>query len=233
MKITKILFTGIIMIFITSCQQQKDSTPLKSNVNTKDIKSKNDKIVFNNLDMILSPFEDMTEFALEKNESGILRSWNKVEESKTKGYFDKNMSAEENKLLNSKIENLKELIRNKNYSQIAIASTEIFEFNINNFSDANLIENQIRIEHLDYMGFKILALLDQDEIDWSNIQQTINKTQKIWLELSSEVDDTNLKDSFNYLFKGLLVSTKNKDLKMCEILANIDLTMVDVLENTF
>jgi len=232
MKNFKILLIGIIMIFTVSCQQQKgDPNQSKSNVVKNDTKVKSDKIVFSNLDMILSPFEDMTEFALDKNENGILKSLNKVEDAIAKGVFEKNMTPEGSKSLIPKIEKLKGLISQNNYSQIAIVSTEIFQFNINNFSDGNLIETQIRIEHLDYMGFKILALLDQDKIDWKNIQQIIDDSQKVWLTLSPMVKDSNLKDTFDYLFEGLSLSADQKDTKICNILANMDLALVDVLEN--
>ncbi len=49
----------------------------------------------------------------------------------------------------------------------------------------------------------------------------------------ANVTDNNLKDSFNFLFKGFYLSTKNHDIKMAEILANMDLSLVDVLENSF
>jgi hypothetical protein len=231
MKKITILIIGMGMIFMLSCQQKKsDSTQLKTTDIKSNIKVQPNKTVFDNLDRILSPFEDMTEFALDKNKSGVLKSMVKVDEAKTKGIFEKNITSEGNKLFNAKVEKLRELINQNDYSQISITSTEIFEFNINNFTNRNLIENQISIEHLDYMGFKILALLNQDKIDWKNIKQTINNTQKIWLTLSQKVNDSNLKDTFNYLFKGLVFSTENKDIRICRVLANMDLTLVDVLE---
>lgn len=233
MKTIKILFICMAMIFTLSCQQKKsESTQSKLEVNKSIVKPEPNKIVFENLDMILSPFEDMTEFALAKNKSGILKSLTKIEDANAKGIFEKTMTAEGGKSLNPKIAKLKELISQNNFSQIALASTDIFEFNISNFADGKLIENQIRIEHLDYMGFKTLALSDQDKIDWENIKQTIDNTQKVWLILSPKVKNNNLKDTFDYLFKGLMLSADNKDIKMCRILANMDLALVDVLENS-
>ena len=171
--------------------------------------------------------------ALEKDAEGISNSVNKVEKATVEGIFSKNLNSESVKLLDAKIEQLKGFIKQKNYRQVALAAIAIFEFNISNFIDTKKIEDQINIEHLDYMGFKVLALLNQEKIDWKNIQQTISTVQKQWDVLSPKVKDSNLKGSFDYLFKGLFLSTEHKDAKMGEILASMDLNLVDVLENGF
>ncbi|MFY9153246.1 MAG: hypothetical protein WAO52_14615 [Prolixibacteraceae bacterium] len=231
MKKTSILLLGMAMIFTSFGQQNKTmSAQSKSEVAKQKVKVESTKQVFEQLDIILSPFEDMTEFALDKNEKGILESLSKVEQATKESIFKKNLSVENLNLLTPKIGQLKELIKQKKYNEIALASTEIFEFNISNFVDAKRIENQVRIEHLDYMGFKVLALLNQDKIDWAIVKQTIFNVQKEWLALSPKVKDVNLKETFNYLFKGLILSAENNDIKTCEILANMDLTLVDVLE---
>lgn len=232
---------GIVSLFSLACNQEKsDSTKAVSDtlkttadvVKTKDEVDPN-KIVFENLDQILSPFEDMVEFALDKNNEGVLSSIDKVNDAVKDELFIKNLTPESAKNLTPKIEKLQEYIKQKNYEQIALAATDIFEYNINNFSDTKKIENQIRIEHLDYLGFKILSLLNQEKIDWQSIQPIISGVQKEWIALTPQVKDGNLKGSFNYLFEGLELSVKNKDSKMGEILASMDLDLVDVLENSF
>jgi hypothetical protein len=231
MKKISILSLGLVMIFTISCQQKKSKPSLpKLEVIKKETRVALNKSIFDNLDIILSPFEDMTEYALNKNENGILESLSKVENAHKNSIFEKNLSPGSMPLLNSKIKQLKELIKQKNYNQIALASTEIFEFNVSNFADGNKIEKQIQIEQLDYMGFKILSLLNQDKVDWIIIEQTISNAQKDWLSLNPKVADHNLKDTFKYLFKGLLLVAKKKDIKMCGILANMNLSLVDVLE---
>ena len=98
MKNLKILMTGMIMIFIISCQQKKsDTIELKSRVIKNEIKTEPNKVVFDNLDLILSPFEDMTEFALDKNESGIIKSLAKIEDINSKGIFEINLINEKEK----------------------------------------------------------------------------------------------------------------------------------------
>ncbi|GET28401.1 hypothetical protein [Prolixibacter sp. SD074] len=232
MKNKIFLLIGLTTIFNVSCQHKKqDSNHSKSEVIKEETKAVSDKKVFENLDVLLSPFEDMTEFALESNEDGVKKSLSKIEKAFDNTTFERNLSPENYKILNSKFEQLKELIAQKKYNEVALASTQIFEFNVSNFLDGYKIENQINIEHLDYMGFKILALLNQEKIDWANIELTISNVQKKWTALSPNVADRNLKDSFNYLFKALQLSTQNKDISMIKILADMDLSLVDVLEN--
>ncbi len=234
MKHITILMLGTVIFFSQACQTN-ESKQTQGNIEIAKVEVKEDpnKVVFENLDQILSPFEDMTEFALEKNEEGIQKSLMKVEDAIKEGMFAKNLNPESIKLLMPQLEKLKEVIKLKDYEQIAIASTNIFEYNTSNFVDTKKIENQIRIEHLDYMGFKILALLNQSKIDWKNIQQTISSVKKEWDALNPNVKDNNLKDSFDYLFEGLEASAENKDINMGRILASMDLSLVDVLENGF
>jgi len=234
MKHLTILMLGTVTLFSQACQQKNEETKQTTvEVVKAEVKEDPNQIVFENLDQILSPFEDMTEYALDKNDEGITKSLSKVETAMNEGAFAKNLTPESIKLLTPQIEKLKEFIKLKNYEQVALASTDVFEYNTSNFVDTKKIENQIRIEHLDYMGFKVLALLNQEKIDWKNIEQTIEGVKKEWLALSPEIKDNNLKDSFEYLFEGLETSAKNKDPKMGEILASMDLSLVDVLENSF
>ena len=226
-KIVCLIF-GIIFIFILSCRQKKtDPVQTKSAV-----KVVSNQIVFDQLDIILSPFEDMTEFALNKNEKGILESMSKVENAQNNSIFEKNLTPGSMSLLNPKIEKLQELIRQKDYNQIALSSTEIFELNVRYFADGKKIEKQIQIEKLDYMGFKILALLNQDKVDWNVIEETISYAQKDWVALNPKIADDNLKDTVNYLFQSLFICCEQKDVKMCGVLANMNLSLVDVLEKS-
>ena len=239
MKTATILMLGMVSLFTLACHQEQSNTSqpkidtIKTTAEVIKTEADSNQIVFENLDQILSPFEDMVEFALDKNDEGILNSLNKVEKAVSENFFTKNLTPESIKLLSPKIEILNGFIKQKNYEQIALTATDIFEYNISNFVDTKKIENQIRIEHLDYLGFKILSMLNQEKIDWKNIQPIILGVQKEWITLSPQVKDNNLKDSFDYLFKGLQLSVQNKDTQMGEILASMDLSLVDVLENSF
>jgi len=215
-KITILAIGAIMILFQTSAQ-----TSVKSNSNP-----------YNELDKILSPFEDMTEYALDNNYNGVLKSLNKVEELKKQLIFKNYILSGSIEMLNTKIKKLKDAVKQKNYKKVALVATDIFEFNISNYINSYKIKNQIQIEHMDYLGFETLALLHQDKIDWEKLKYTILDVKKKWKGLSVHVKDSNLKASFNLLFQGLLLSAENKDIKMLEILASMDLSLVDVLEKS-
>ena len=240
MKVAKMLLIGAATVFTISCQDQpKKSASNQPAIDTvkvdvkADLKVAPNKAFLEDLDKVLSPFEDMTEFALQKDKNGILKSMDKVNEASKNKLFEKSITSNGQKLLAPELIKLQLLIDQHNYNQIAIEATEIFGLNINNFKNINAIETQIQIEHLDYMGFKTLALLNQDKIDWVSVKQTAADGQKVWLSLNSKVKNVNLTDTFDYLFKGLALGSENKDVKMTSILANMDLTLVDVLEGSF
>ena len=233
-KVTISVFALVTLAFQACHQEKTESNEITKKIEEKaEVAVDSNKVIFENLDHVLSPFEDMTEFALEKDDAGIMKSLTKVEDANKEQLFSKHLTKESIAVLNDKLDELQGLIKQKDYERIALASTEIFEFNASNFMDSKKIETQIQIEHLDYMGFKVLALLNQKKIDWQNIEQTISKVEKEWLALSPSVIDSNLKDSFELLFSGLHLCAQNKDTKMGEILAAMDLSLVDVLENSF
>jgi hypothetical protein len=190
-------------------------------------------VIFENLDQALSPFEDLTEFALAKNDKGIQKALSKIDTAAKNNVFTNHLKPESIKVLHEKLAALKKFFKKRDYAKTALTSAEIFNYNVSNFKEASKIENQIKIEHLDYLGFKILALIDQKKIEWKNIEDTTKSVEQVWKSLSTEVKDSNLKASFNLLFDGIHLSVKEKNKKMAGIFANMVLDLVDVLENTF
>ena len=230
----------VMLVLVLSLSQAcKKNTSKKSVVKetvlekTDSIKVVNNDTIFENLDQALSPFEDLTEFALAKNDHGISKSLSLIDSATKNNVFTNNLKPESIKVLNEKIKALKNYFKKKDYAKTALTSADIFNYNVSNFKDASKVENQIKIEHLDYLGFKILALIDQKNIDWKNIEQTTTSVQKVWKRLKTNVKDPNLKGSFDLLFDGIHLSAKEKNKKMAGIFANMVLDLVDVLENTF
>ncbi len=231
-----ILSTAIILVFSQACTQQKtknQDVTQKTAPKKEFVKTNPKDAIFKNLDHTLSPFEDLTEFALSKNDKGIEKSLGKIETDLKNNIFKQNLNPESITELTKKIASLKTYFSVKDYANTALTSAEIFNYNVSNFKDASKIKNQIKIEHLDYLGFKILALIDQNNIDWEEIEHTTISVEEVWKNLSTNVKDSNLKASIDLLFEGLHLSTKEKNKKMLDIFANMDLDLVDVLENSF
>lgn len=164
------------------------------------------------LDKILSPFEDITEFALNNNLDGVKKSFKKIKNSKNRAKLEK-------------------YINQKDYTQIALLSSQIFEDEITNFKYKDIIKNQIEIENLDYMGFRLLAILKKDKIDYNNMNKVLSNSKKSWNNIKGNIKDKNRVDAFNLLFDGLELSIKNQNKDMIKILAYMDLSLVDIIEN--
>ncbi|MCF6308982.1 MAG: hypothetical protein L3J19_00690 [Sulfurimonas sp.] len=174
------------------------------------------------LDELLSPFEDMTEYALDNDVDGMNKTLADIKENQNRY-----------KNLDNGIKQLELSVEKHNYQATALISTRLFKKNIDNFSYSSYIKEQIQIENLDYMGFEILALLNQKNIDFAEIETLIIASKEHWLALKDKVKNKNNLDSFELLFKGLELSAKNKDVKMLQIWASMDLSLVDILEIDF
>ncbi len=113
MKTTKFLVIGLVMTLAVSCQQKKTETKqadmqtVKSDSTTVPKKVEINKIALENLDNVLSPFEDMTESALTNNKNGVMKAMERVNEATKNNSFKNSISAEGQKLLIPKLEELK------------------------------------------------------------------------------------------------------------------------------
>ena len=185
------------------------------------------------LDKVLSPFEDMTEYALAKNLFKMKKEYKKIEALKNSGLFEKSVNDGTMKQISQDIESLEGFINKENYSEVALLSTKLFKSIVNNFAYSEYVVNQIHIENLDGMGFEILSLLSTNHIDYIQIQSIINEAKKDWMFLRDNIDDENKINAFDLLFYGLLHATLQHDDKMLKILASMDLALVDVIEQQF
>ena len=185
------------------------------------------------LDKVLSPFEDMTEYALDKNLASMKKGYKDIETLEDSGLLTKSLTAGVTTQISQNIESLESYIKNENYSQVALLSTKIFKTIVNNFAYSEYVVNQLHIENLDGMGFEILSLISNKEVNYEQIQSIINESQKSWMFLRDNMQDKNAIDAFDLLFKALSHSTIKHNTEMLKILASMDLALVDVIEKQF
>ena len=217
MKKLAFLFVAAMIVF-----QGFSQTSQKSKIN-----------VYQKLDRILSPFEDMTEYALDNNSIGITKAMNRINRSQKNQFFKQGLTEKSYVVFIQKINKLQQYVNQNDYRQVSLLSAHIFKFNISHFIYADQLKRQLRIEHLDYMGYQVLALLKQDKLDWEAITKAIELGNAHWALLRQEVKDSNLKDTFHQLFRGLQLSVKQKNPQAAKIFASMDLSLVDVLEVSF
>lgn len=217
MKKLAFLFAVLLMV-----SQSYSQSVQKSKIN-----------VYQKLDRILSPFEDMTEYALDNNSIGITKAMNRINRSQKNQFFKQGLTEKSYAAFIQKTNKLQQFVNQNDYKQISLLSANIFKFNISHFIYADQLRRQLRIEHLDYMGYYVLALLKQDKVDWETITKAIKLGNANWALLRQEVKDSNLKDTFDQLFSGLQLSVKQKNPETAKIFASMDLSLVDVLEGSF
>jgi len=185
------------------------------------------------LDKVLSPFEDMTEYALDKDVSSMEKGYKNIETIEDSGLLAKSVTNGVTTQISQDIELLETYINTNNYSEVALLSTKLFKTIANNFAYSHYVNKQIHIENLDGMGFEILSFLSNKNVSYEQIQGIINEAQKSWMFLRDDMQDKNAIDSFDLLFKALSHATIKQDKGMLEILASMDLALVDVIEKQF
>lgn len=196
-------------------------------------KNMNKKAALSVLDEVLSPFEDMSEYALAKNLASMKKGYKKIERIQDNGLLKQTISPHALSTLNQSIERLEGVINQGDFAQVAFMSEQMFGTSIANFKYPQKITNQLHIEHLDDMGYRLLALLEAHKTDSQIMLKTVQQAKTHWFAIRGQLKDENKVDSFNLLFKGLEQSVKTKDFKMVKILASMDLSLVDVIEKDF
>jgi len=182
------------------------------------------------LDKILSPFEDMTEYALANDFSGMKNGYKNIENIEDNALLKQTIPSAKLKILSQNIKKLKTYIDNAAYSNAALLSSNMFNDSVTNFKYKNSIQDQLHIEHLDYMGFRLLALLSVKDVNYAQISKVITNAKINWNAIREKIKDENSVDAFNLLFKGLEQSVKTENNTMIKILAELDLALVDVIE---
>jgi len=215
----RLVFLLVSVLMVTQSYPQSTT---KSSIN-----------LYQKLDQVLSPFEDMTEYALDNNSVGVTKAMNRINDVQKAMIFKQVLPAKSYVAFVQKIKGLQQAVAQNNYKKVTLLSAALFKYNISHFIYAGQLKRQLHIEHLDYMGYQVLALLKQDKIDWEGITKAIALGKENWVALRQEVKDNNLKDTFNQLFRGLQLSAKQKNKEMAKVFASMDLSLVDVLELTF
>lgn len=86
---------------------------------------------------------------------------------------------------------------------------------------------------LDYIGFKLLALLKQQNVDWNLIKITSNEGVSQWENIKIQTSDKPLRNVMDTAIQGIQVAVNSKNMDMLRFAAQVDLDLVDLLEGYF
>jgi hypothetical protein len=177
-----------------------------------------------------SPLEDLTEFALANDTRGMRQAM--------KAYGDQ--AAAVNKVLSeparremaSLLAAINRAESKGDNQEVALNSVEAYRVMVESL-DPNGLVVPTQVSKLDYVGFKLKVLLAASPPDWAAIQTTIEAAGRHWHELEPRVSDKGLRDAVKTVLAGLHQATSTKNAEMAIFAAQMDLTLVDLIEGFF
>lgn len=177
-----------------------------------------------------SPFEDMAEFALAKNASGITRALAAAD--KQAALVRKVLPAGATPQFDSMLRALHTAATGKQYYAVAVNSVEVYRLLIVHL-DAATLRVPKEVSLLDYAGFKLHVLGAAPQADWGAVRQTTADAAKWWAAIRAKVSDEPLGDAMDSTVLALQQASKLGHLPMLHFAAQMDLDLVDLLEGDF
>ena len=178
----------------------------------------------------MSPYEDLTEYALDQNMSKVANSISSLD-----GLIAKLKAVLSNKsihVLEINVTKMQAAEKKAAYSEIALLAVDSYKILADELDQTTLkVPKQVVI--LDYVGFRIHALLRQNEIDWHLISETVDEGKSQWEQVKRKVTNKGLYDSLNTTITGLEIASTSKNIDMLKFAAQVDLDLVDLLEGFF
>jgi hypothetical protein len=178
----------------------------------------------------MSPYEDLTEYALDQNMSKVANSISSLD-----GLIAKLKAVLSNKsihVLEINVTKMQTAEKKAAYSEIALLAVDSYKILADELDQTTLkVPKQVVI--LDYVGFRIHALLRQNEIDWHLISETVDEGKSQWEQVKRKVTNKGLYDSLNTTITGLEIASTSKNIDMLKFAAQVDLDLVDLLEGFF
>jgi hypothetical protein len=178
----------------------------------------------------MSPYEDLTEYALDQNMSKVANSISSLD-----GLIAKLKAVLSNKsihVLEINVTKMQTAEKKAANSEIALLAVDSYKILADELDQTTLkVPKQVVI--LDYVGFRIHALLRQNEIDWHLISETVDEGKSQWEQVKRKVTNKGLYDSLNTTITGLEIAGTSKNIDMLKFAAQVDLDLVDLLEGFF
>ena len=177
-----------------------------------------------------SPFEDIVEFALDKNDASIAKML--ITADGNTAAVREALPAAALEQFNTLLAALHKAATDKAHHAVALNSVELFRVLIDNLDSASLkVPKEVSL--LDYVGFKLHVLEAAPPPDWNEMRKTAADAGPWWDAIKSKLTDRKLGDAFNTTVRGLQQAAKTENLPMLHFAAQIDLDLVDLLEKHF
>lgn len=177
-----------------------------------------------------SPFEDMTEFALDDNVAGIDRA------SKTysgqSARVDAVLSPGQRGRLHARIAAIAKARGIADNAAIAMNAVEAYGILVGALRPAGM-KVPAEVARLDYAGFKLKVLMHGASKDWPAARAVAQGADVDWSAVKARVTDKGLRDAMDVATQGMQQATASSNAGMAGLAADIDLALVDLLERHF
>ncbi len=91
----------------------------------------------------------------------------------------------------------------------------------------------VQVAQLDYVGFKVKALLSSSSVNWAQVSETVREASTWWSAIEPRTSDATLKEAMNRTLLGMKEAADQKDPKVMHFAADMELILVDGLETFF
>jgi hypothetical protein len=91
----------------------------------------------------------------------------------------------------------------------------------------------VQVAQLDYVGFKVKALLSSGSVNWAQVSETVREASTWWSAIEPRTSGAALKEAMNRTLLGLKEAADQKDPKVMQFAADMELILVDGLETFF
>jgi hypothetical protein len=91
----------------------------------------------------------------------------------------------------------------------------------------------VQVAQLDYVGFKLKALLSASSVNWAQVSETVREASTWWSAIEVHTADATLKEAMNRTLLGMKEAADQKDPKVMNFAADMELILVDGLESYF
>ena len=182
------------------------------------------------LDTIVSPFEDMVEAALAKDIKHVQESFGKAQAAEL--VIKASLDYENYKKFNKMFSELEKFIKLKKFDKISRNAVEIFYINSIGFSKKQelSLSFQIELEQLDYVGFKLLTLINQKNINWLELTKVASYGRETWKKITDKINNKELSDAVSDNIEATNIAISEKNKKITILMAKQTLALVDLLE---
>ncbi len=152
-----------------------------------------------------SPFEDMTEFALQGDQDGIDRALQAY--STQSARVDRILPPPLRTQLHARTAAIAKAHRATDHAGVAINAVEAYGLLVQALRPEQL-KVPVEVANLDYAGFKLKVLMHGSTKDWPAARALSRQARTDWSAIQARVTDKGLQDAMNVTIDGMQQATR-------------------------